>query len=350
MMFIYKRVARSTLVTSAAAVMLLVSACGASSSTNSSSASGNNTKPLSIAFLAASSQNGYNQAVYQGAENFAKTLKQKVTFRLLDGQFDNNTQLSQMQNATSTSQYDGVIVVPNDGPSLAAAFPTTNPIPVVTVLNPIGPDIDKMTPQVAGVVSTVAVSPSAAAAKQAEGVVKYCAVIDPCNVIIIVGNLSASLDVARLAAYKKVLGAESNIKIVATTQGAYDRDTSLTAITNVLQAHKNVNVLLSNADQQTSGAQIAFQNAGIDLSNVYLTGGGGTKDAVKAVRTGLWQSDYINFPVSMGLAAMEQLYNAIEGKTVTKVVDADTVGGKVEPYATKQTLALTPDFTGEWAG
>ncbi|MCD9587015.1 MULTISPECIES: sugar ABC transporter substrate-binding protein [Streptomyces] len=322
---------------------VLLTACGIADSAGSGSGT------FKVAVLAASSQNGYNQAVYKGVKQAAAASGKKISLKLLDGQFDSNTQLSQLQNVTSTGDYDGVVVVPNDGVGLAAAFPLAKKIPVVTVLNPVGSDINTMKPQVDGVVTTVGVPPAAAAAKQAEGVVTYCADIDPCKVVLLVGNLSSPLDVARRGAYKKVLGGHSNIKVVSTVEGQYDRDTSLKAISNVLQAHKDVNVILSNADQQTAGAQIALQNAGIKPRSMYLTGGGGTKDAVAAVRAGTWRADYINFPVSMGKSALEQLLKAMDGGKPEPVVDADKIGG-IDPYATKATLVKTPDFTGEWNG
>ncbi|MFJ8788636.1 sugar ABC transporter substrate-binding protein [Streptomyces sp. NPDC102462] len=325
------------------ATALLLTACGAADSV------GSNGNTLKVAVLAASSQNGYNQAVYKGVQQAAAASGKKVSLKLLDGQFDSNTQLSQLQNVSSTGNYDGVVVVPNDGVGLAAAFPLSRKIPVATVLNPVGPDINKMEPQVDGVVTTVGVPPTAAAEKQAEGVVGYCARINPCKVVLLVGNLSTPLDVARRDAYKKVLDPHSNIKVVSTVEGQYDRDTSLKAISNVLQAHKDVNVILSNADQEAAGAQIALQNAGIKPSSIYLTGAGGTKDAVAAVRAGTWKAAYVNFPVSMGKAAMEQLIKAMDGGTAKAVVNADDVGA-TEPYATKETLSKTPDFTGEWNG
>lgn len=330
------------------ALSLFVSGCGTSSGSTSAGAS-TEKKTLKVAVLAASAQNGYNQAVFQGVKEGAKKLGLTVDAQILDGQFDANTQLSQLQNATTSGNYDGIIVVPNDGPVLGAAFPLAQKIPVVTVLNPIGPDIEKMEPQVEGVVSTVAVAPSVAAKKQAEQVVEYCKDINPCKVGVVVGLLNSPLDVARSNAYKDVLSKHSNIQIVGTVEGSYDRDKSLTAVSNMLQGNKDIKAILSNADQQTLGAQIALENAGIKPSSVFLTGGGGTKDAVKAVRDGLWTSDYLNFPVSMGAAAMEQLSNAINGKDVKAVVDADTLG-PLAPYAYKEDLAKAPDFTGEWNG
>lgn len=306
--------------------------------------------PLRVAVLAASSQNGYNQAVYQGVREGADDLGVHIEPKLLDGQFDSGTQLSQMQTAVASGLYDGIIVVPHDGPSLTAAFPVADGIPVVTVLNPIGPEIDTLEPQVEGVTSTVAVAPSTAAAAQADQLVDYCADRDPCRVVLLVGTLSSPLDIARRDAYTSVLGRHRNIEVVATAEGDYDRDTSLTAISNILQSHRDIDAVLSNADQQTLGAQFALESAGIDPSEVYLTGGGGTRDAIKAVRSGEWHADYINFPVSMGSAAFEQLHNALTGKDVKTVVDADKVRPGVEPYATAETLRESGDFVGEWNG
>jgi ribose transport system substrate-binding protein len=303
----------------------------------------------SIAVLLSSSQNGYNQAVAEGVQAAADELDGDFDITLLDGGFNADTQLSQMETAGVGDKYDGIVVVPFDGPALAAAFPLANGAPVTTVLNPIGSDLADMEPQVEGVVSTVSVPAGEAATKQAAGVVDYCADIDPCKVAILIGQLNAPLDVTREAAYREVLEAESNIEIVATVEGNYDPELSSTAISNVLQSNPDINVVLSNADQQTDGAQIALEDAGIDPSTVYLTGGGGTTKSIQNVRDGIWKADYINFPVSMGKAAMEQLFNSLTGADVTSYVNADEVG-EVEPYATKETLDETPDYTGEWVG
>ena len=332
-----------------AATALVIGAAGLTAcagGTGSDSADG----AYQIAVLLASSQNGYNQAVGDGVKQMAEELDPDIEITLLDGQFSADTQLGQMETAGTGDKYDGIVVVPFDGPGLAAAFPLANGIPVATVLNPIGPDIEEMEPQVEGVVSTVSVPPGEAAAKQAEGVVDYCAEIDPCKVVLLVGQLNAPLDVSREKAYREVLEAEDNIEVVTTVEGNYDPDQSATTISNVLQSTPDVNVILSNADQQAKGAQIALEDAGIDPASVYLTGGGGTTEAVQNVRDGIWKADYINFPVSMGKAAMEQLYNQLTGADVTSYVNADEVGGDVEPYATKETLDQTPDFTGEWVG
>lgn len=337
-----------------AGVLALSASLVACSSATGGNAGGNaGGDSYNIVFLAASSQNGYNQAVYEGIETRAKELSAElgitITTKIQDGQFDANTQLSQMQNAGTTGQADGIIVVPNDGPGLGAAFPLGNDIPVATVLNPIGPDIEKMEPQTEGVITTVATPPSIGATGQAEQAVEYCKDINPCKLGLLAGLLNSPLDVARVNAWHKVLDKHKNIEIVGLLEGAYDRDKSLTAVSNLLQGNKDINGILSNADQQTNGAQIALEDAGIDPTTVFLTGGGGTIDAVNAIRAGTWSNGYLNYPVTMGAKALEQIVHSLRGEAVETVVDADSLGS-FGPFVTQKDLLDHPDFTGEWNG
>lgn len=317
------------------------------------SADGEGDDSYSIIFLAASSQNGYNQAVYSGIEERASQLADElgieIETKIQDGQFDANTQLSQLQNAGTTGKADGIVVVPHDGPALGAAFPLGQDIPVASVLNPIGPDITEMAPQVEGVISTVATPPATGAKLQAESAVEYCEGIDPCKIGLLAGLLNSPLDIERIDAWKSVLGEHDNIKIAGTVEGAYDRDQSLTAVSNLLQGDKDINGIISSADQQTMGAQIALENAGIDPASIFLTGSGGTTEGIKAVLEGTWTNDYINVPASMGEEALQQVINSLQGEKVQTVVDADELVG-FGPIATKEDLEAHPDFTGEWNG
>ncbi len=333
-----------------AAATLALAACGSSSATPGVSGSGAAHKTYRIAFLASSSQNGYNQAVYQGIQAEASKLG-NVQTTILDGQFSASVQFNQVQDAVASGKYDGIVIVPSDTVGIAAAIPAAKDknIPVVTVLFPIGPNLTQLTPQVPGIVATVASPPADGATKQAQLVVAYCKNINPCNVVLLIGQLQFPFDKVRDDAYKAVLDQQSNIKIVATAQGNYDRATSLTAMTDVIQANPHIDVVLSNADQQTEGAAIALKNAGRALSNIYLTGGGGTKEAVAAVRSGDWKADYLNFPVTMGSAALQQVVKALSGGTVTPVINADALG-PVQAFVDKAYLDAHPNFLGEWSG
>jgi ribose transport system substrate-binding protein len=322
---------------------LVLGACGSDGAGESGSG-----EQYSIAFLASSSQNGYNKAVWEGIQSTAEELG-NVETAILDGAFDANVQFNQMQDVASSGQYDGVVVVPNDNVGIAAALPAAveQSIPVVTVLFPIGPELDQMEPQVDGVVATVASSAADGAANQAEKVVEYCEDKDPCNVAIIIGQLRFPFDKLRYDSYRETLDPHPNIEVVATGEGNYDRDQSLKAMQDILQSNPKVDVLLSNADQHVFGAQVAIENAGVDLQKMFIMGGGGSTQAIEAVRSGDWDVDYANFPVSMGSAALEQVVNQLAGETVEPVVDADTLG-PVPALVDQAILKENPSFKGEW--
>lgn len=307
-------------------------------------------KTYRVAFLAASSQNGYNKAVFEGVQNKAKELG-NVKAKILDGRFDAQVQFNQLQDAAASGQYDGIVIVPNDTVSIAGAVGAAKSanIPVVTALFPIGQNLTQLEPQVPGIVATVASPPADGASKQAELVADYCEGKDPCRVMILIGQRQFPFDKVRYDAYRSVLEQHPNIKVVATLEGNYDRDQSLKAMQDALQSNPKFDVLLSNADQQTAGAQLALKNANIDPKDVYLTGAGGTKEAIQAVRDGTWKADYVNFPVTQGEQALEQLVNALEKKPVRSVVDSDKEA-PFDPFVDKSSLEEHPDFTGQWSG
>jgi ribose transport system substrate-binding protein len=327
-----------------------LSACGDDDGGGSAAGGDSGGKTLRVAFLAASSQNGYNKAVFEGIQNKAKELG-NVQAKILDGRFDAQVQFNQLQDAAASGQYDGIVIVPNDTVSIAGAVGAAKSanIPVVTALFPIGQNLTQLEPQVPGIVATVASPPADGATKQAELAAEYCADKDPCRVMILIGQRQFPFDKVRYDAYRAVLKEHPNIQVVATLEGNYDRDQSLKAMQDALQSNPKFDVLLSNADQQTAGAQIALKNAGIDPKDIYLTGAGGTKEAIKAVRDGVWKADYVNFPVTQGEQALEQLVNALTDKPVKSVVDSDKEA-PFDPFVDKQALEEQPDFTGQWSG
>jgi ribose transport system substrate-binding protein len=71
------------------------------------------------------------------------------------------------------------------------------------------------------------------ATAQAEAVVKFCADKDPCNVVIMIGQLQFPFDNLRYQTYETVLAKHANIKVVATGEGSYSPDASLTAFQNI---------------------------------------------------------------------------------------------------------------------
>ncbi len=300
-----------------------------------------------IAFFAAASQNGFNQATYEGVEAKARELGYEA--EIFDGRFDATHQYSQIEDVLASERFAGMIVAPNDPVGIAGAFEQVIAagVPIATVLFPIGPDLNSLAPQVPGITATVASPPVPGATAQAEAAAAYCADKDPCNVIILIGFKTFPYDNLRLETFEKVLARHPNVKVVGIGEGWYSPDTSLKAMQDMLQAAKDVHVVLSNADQHLVGAEIALEAEGYEVADLYLTGGGAAAISVDAIREGRWDATLAYFPKTMGSLAMEQIANAIEGKPVDNAINMDHAG-PLQAMIDKAVLDANPDFQGEW--
>ena len=216
---------------------------------------------------------------------------------------------------------------------------------------PIGPDLTTLEPQVDGLTATAAGSPVYGATLQANEVVKYCADKNPCNTIIMIGQKIYPFDKLRYDTFLEILGKESNIKIVATVEGNYSPDVSLTGMTDALQSAKDVHAVLSNADQHLLGAEIALADAGYNVEDLYLMGGGAAEVAIEAIKAGQWDATFIGVPLSEGYLAAKAVIAALNGENVDPIIDItkpEIVG--IDPIITKEVLDANPNWQPEWGG
>lgn len=334
---------------------LLAAACSDSSSNTTTAdtaapATEAPTGVLRIAFFASSSQNSYNQAVYEGVQKAAAE-DGNVETEIFDGEFNAELQFNQIQDVITSGRFDGYVIVPNDPVGIApAAEEALADGPTATALFPIGPDLDTLEGQLNADIITAAGLVRPAAADAAELVVTYCEDKDPCRVVIIMGLLQFPFDVARLEAFQEVLGAHDNIEIVAVGEGQYSQDVSLTAMQDILQANPEFDVLLSNADQQVTGALIALEDAGLDIPSMWISGGGASAVAIEGMRAGIWDATTSNFPVTEGYLGAKNVIAALRGGTVTYVNDINVNNPLGVSVVTNEILEANPDFVAEWAG
>ena len=302
-----------------------------------------------IAFFASSSQNGFNQAIWEGVQEVAAELG--IEADVFDGEFNAEVQLAQLEDAVASGNYDGFVLLANDTVGIASAISDAYAagIPTVTTLFPIGPDLTTLEPQVEGIVATVASPPAEGAALEANAVVDFCADKDPCRVVILIGQLQFPFDNVRYQEFNRVLDEHDNIVVVATGEGSYDRDASLTVMQDILQANPEIDAVLSNADQHISGAEIAIIDAGMDLEALYLIGAGATQEAIDAVRAGRWDATYANYPKTMGAEATRFLVAELNGEEHDAILNMDEFV-EIGPLVTTELLLENPDFEGEWQG
>ena len=269
-----------------------------------------------IAFFAASSQNGFNQAAYEGVE--AKAMELGYETEIFDGKFDATHQYSQIEDVLASDRFAGMIVLPNDPVGVAGAIRAgdrgrradrdhplsdrtgastasshrcpASPPPSHRRRCPGPPTRPRRLPHSART-RTPATSSSSSASRPSPS------------------TTSGSRPSRRFSP-----GTRTS-RWWGSGEGWYSPDQSLKAMQDMLQAAKDVHAVLSNADQHLVGAEIALEAEGYDVADLYLVGGwrGHHLDR-RDPRGAAGTSTLAYFPKTMGSLAMEQIANAIEGK------------------------------------
>lgn len=302
-----------------------------------------------IAFLASSSENGFNQAIWEGVKKRAAKLS-NVEVEIVNGEFNAEKQYNQVEDLVASKKFQGIILEPDDSVGIANALKDAIAagIKVDVTLFPVGPKLDTLEPQIAGLVATVASNPAVGAKVAADEVVKFCASKNPCNVILIVGQKIYPFDNLRYQTELGVFKSHDNIKVVGTVEGGYDPNKTMTGVQDVLQAHKDINAMVAMGDQMMAGAALAVKDAGLDISKMEVIGGGASQIGIKEIREGRWSATIAFFPETMGEYSVQALVDALDGKKVNPVVDSDKIG-PLPALVTKAELDRHPDFKGEWA-
>ncbi|WP_442581127.1 sugar ABC transporter substrate-binding protein [Mesorhizobium sp. ASY16-5R] len=308
-----------------------------------------NAEPYRIAYLAASRPNIFNQAVFEGMQNAAKELG--VELEIFDGEFNPSKQFSQVEDVVASGKFNAIAILANDSVGIVPAVEEAikSGLKVAAIQFPLGPDLDTIAPQIDKLTTTVASVPRDAAKIQAGAVIDHCKDKATCRVVIVISRLIYPFDKRKYDVFLSEFASHPNIKVVATVEGAYDTSISMKGVQDALQANPEIDVVLSIADQQTLGAEVAIEDAGIDLASLYIVSGGGTDIGVDRVRTGAWDANLAEFPASEGSLAVKNLVDALQGKDVPSSVDALTIGG-VPSLITKEVLDAHPDFVPEWKG
>jgi ribose transport system substrate-binding protein len=290
-----------------------------------------------IAFFGFAGANSFAQATLAGIKEQAA--KEGVQVEFFDPNFDAATQVSQIQNAITTGEFQAFIVQANDGNAVVPPIREAieEGIKVVGEFTPIGTKYDTIEPQVDGLIF-VGEPPTENGTALGEMGVEACKGTDPCQVAYLEGFKALPLDNARTEAVKAALAKGSNVELVASVEGGYTQASGLKAAQNVLQANPDVDVMIGSS-QAIAGAEQAVEDAGADVK---LIGNGGSRQAVKAVKDGRWFGTYVIAEKSAGAKAAELAIAAAKGEQVPRSFDTRELQN---PIGTKANLG---GFTGQY--
>ena len=225
---------------------------------------GGSKKTINIGVFLASSANTYWEAELLGAKDIAAK-NPNVKLTVFDAKFTTNTQVSQLRDALVSKKYQAWFVGPErrravdaddqagdqagrQGRLLARAVRAEHP--GRQRADP-GPG-DLRRPRL---LSQRPVARTGRRDRPAQN-------INPCKVLWLPGLPTLPLEVARQDGLYSVIKSHSNIKVVAIAAGGYLAAPALTATSNILRAHPDLNVVVSSGDQMIAGAVKAEKLAG----------------------------------------------------------------------------------------
>ncbi|GGX54024.1 ABC transporter permease/substrate-binding protein [Streptomyces fructofermentans] len=255
-----------------------------------------------------------------GAQAEAK--KAGVDLTVTDAQNDASQQANQLQNFTSEG-VDSIVVNPVDsdaaGPSVRSANKADIPV--------IGVDRGVNKAKTAALVASDNVEGgrlgAEALAEKLGG---------KGRIVILQGLAGTSASRERGAGFQEGLKAYPGIKVVARQPADFDRTKGLDVMTNLLQAHPDVQGVFAENDEMALGAIKALgSKAG---KSVQVIGFDGTPDGLKAVEAGTLYASVAQQPKELGRIAVENALRAADGKKVdatvkvpVKVVTSQNVAG-----------------------
>jgi ribose transport system substrate-binding protein len=305
--------------------VLALAGCGSSNSPTSSGSNASpagsspTTKRLKIAFLPGVTANPYFDMEIQAEEQLAA--KENVDLTVIDSKLDANTQVQQVQDIASTKQYDGIVIVPLDGAALVPAVRLALQAGIKVAADdvPIGPDPTKTSPQLDGLAGYVGLTFWENGVNMGKLAVQACAGKNPCKVAFLYGVKASTYDTALFNGFKQSISSSPNVQVVAEGQGDYTRAGGLAATQDLVQAHRDLNVLVA-VDQEALGAEDALKSAGL-AQQLKVIGFGGTRQAVNAVRSGQWFGDSVQVPFTEGQASLQALVTQLRTGRVTGYED-----------------------------
>ncbi|MFJ9715102.1 substrate-binding domain-containing protein [Streptomyces sp. NPDC101213] len=258
--------------------------------------------------------------IQSGAKAEAKKLGVDLT--VTDAQNDASQQANQLQNFTS-SGYDAIVVNPVDsdaaGPAVRAADKAE--IPVVAVDR----GVNKATTDT--LVASDNVSGGELAARTVAEKLGGTG-----RIVILQGQAGTSAARERAEGFAKGLKAYPGIQVLAQQPADFDRTKGLDVMSNLLQAHPDVQGVIAANDEMALGAIKALgSKAG---KSVQVVGFDGTPDGLTAVGNGTLYASVAQQPSELGRIAVDNALKALRGEKVAdlvkvpvKVVTKENVAG-----------------------
>jgi ribose transport system substrate-binding protein len=288
--------------TYALAAVVTVAIVGATSFLHNGASSANPKVGLSLSTL----NNPFFVEIRAGAQAEAKKLG--VSLTVTDAQNDASQQANQLQNFTS-SRLGAIIINPVDSDAASNSVKAAGKakIPVIAVDRGVNnASVDTL------VASDNVVGGELAAKTLADKLGGQG------KIVILQGQAGTSAARERASGFAQGLKAYPGIQVLAQQPADFDRTKGLDVMSNLLQAHPDVQGVLAANDEMALGAIKALgSKAG---RSVQVIGFDGTPDGLTAVKNGTLYASVAQQPTMLGKIAVDNALKAIKGDKVAPAV------------------------------
>lgn len=288
-------------------MVLLLGACGKTGLGNSSASSSKEVtkkaaKDLKLGVSISTTNNPYFVAMKDGLDKFAG--EKKVSLKVADAQDDAARQADDIQNFISQN-VDAILINPVDSKAVVSSIKAANSANIPVIL------IDRGS-EGGDVLTTVASDNVEAGKMAAEFVVKELG--EKAKAFELSGVPGASATVDRGKGFNKI--AKTKLDILSRQSANFDRAKALNTAQNMIQGHKDVQVIFAQNDEMALGAAQAVKSAG--LKDILIVGIDGQPDAHDAIKNGDITATIAQQPAKMGEIAIQAAIDHYQGKKVKK--------------------------------
>jgi ribose transport system substrate-binding protein len=324
-----------------AAGALALAACGSGETTGATPAAGEaGTTTPKIAAVIKGLDNPFFQTMKQGMDDQAATAKVPVTVQAANAITDTTGQADKL-NGLAGQDFSCYVVNPISGTNLVQGLAQLS-AQNKTVVN-IDSPIDAAAAKSANVKLATYIGTDNVEAGKTAGQRMTELLADGGNVAAIGGIAGDVTSGARVQGFQQGLGPK--VKMVQTVAANWERQTALTAATDVLQAHPDLAGFFVANDDMGLGVARAVANAG-KAGKVKVISVDGIKDALDAVKAGTLDGTVAQYPYAIGLMGVEACQAAATGKTLPANVKAPVE--LVTKENADKALAATPKPFGSY--
>jgi ribose transport system substrate-binding protein len=300
---------------------------------------------LKIAFFSSATNNSYLQAGIDGVERAADEIG--ATVDVFDGKFDAQVQFNQIQSALTSGKYNAFVVEANDGNLLCDIL--TQDAPQAGIL------VSAMNQPICGRATNAGEElwePGTVTFVGGQTLDVYEAWIDSImsenpdgGQVAVISGPDLGANTINLNEALKAMKDDPSFEIVANQKTDYSTPQGFDAAQTILQANKNLDIIISNYSGMTQGVVEAVKAANRS-NDVKVYDMGGDKWAINAVKRGELAQTVIFLPELEGYLSVKAIGDFVAGKEVDRFInltESDTLPGT--PFVTQENVEeFTPEY------